>query len=303
AGAGFGLFEALHGADSSKAFADHLRETVKQHYGHAGRAFVAALSQDCLGNVTTLRRIRDGFLGQQVPADASGQVWRVAAPFGFMGAAGELATAAGLTGWPTGAALAAAARCFNDWLRDRGSIGNAEEERALGQVRLFFERYQESRFKPWTLGDGETCERCGGSGRVEYSYRQGVCFDCHGTGKITTVPSTSARAFDVPRLMGARRFTSCPRSSGRTSRRALTPDGSRRRCTSMPCSIGRRMGNCRIPAACLASDANASITSRRIFWVKRPAMIPLNVDGLLAKVKREASCGGVPGVPGVPDTI
>jgi putative DNA primase/helicase len=110
----------------------------------------------------------------------------VAQRFGLIGAAGELATAAGITGWPAGAALTAAARCFNDWLQQRGGVGNAEEARALSQVRLFFKQYGEVRFKPWTLSDGTTCERCAGTGKVEYSYRQGVCFDCHGSGKITS---------------------------------------------------------------------------------------------------------------------
>ena len=43
AGAGYGLFEDLHGAKSSKAFADQLREATTRNYGHAGRAFVTAL--------------------------------------------------------------------------------------------------------------------------------------------------------------------------------------------------------------------------------------------------------------------
>ena len=204
ASAGFGLFENLHGAPTGKAFADQLREATGRHYGHAGRAFVAALSQDCDGNATTVRRLRDGFLQQQVPAEASGQVWRVATRFGLIGAASELATAAGLTGWLEGAAVTAAARCFADWLHQRGGVGKAEEARALGQVRLFFERYGEARFKPWTLGDSDTCERCHGNGRVEYSYKQGVCFDCGGTGKITSETEPNRPIYDCA---GFRRAT------------------------------------------------------------------------------------------------
>ena len=136
-------------------------------------------------------------------------MWRVAARFGLIGAAGELATAAGLTGWPEGEALAAATRCFHDWLHQRGGVGNAEEARALGQVRLFFERYGEARFKPWTLGDGDTCERCHGSGQVEYSYKQGVCFDCHGSGKITSDNEPNRPIYD---RAGFRRAT----ADGRT---------------------------------------------------------------------------------------
>ena len=113
AGICFGLFEDLHGTPSSKAFADQLREATGRHYGHAGRAFVAALSQDCTGNSTNVQRLRDGFVAQQVPAGASGQVYRMAQRFGLISAAGELAIAARLTGWLVGAALTAAVRCFH----------------------------------------------------------------------------------------------------------------------------------------------------------------------------------------------
>lgn len=185
AGAGLGLFECLHNAQTSKDFADQLRAATSRHYGHAGRAFVTALSADLPGNTTAAKQLQDGFVMRHVPNSANGQVYRVAKRFGLIGAAGELATAAGLTGWSAGEALTAVARCFTDWLQMRGGVGNAEEARALSQVRLFFERFGEARFKPWTLSDGETCERCHGSGRVEYSYRKGVCFDCNGSGKIT----------------------------------------------------------------------------------------------------------------------
>jgi uncharacterized protein (DUF927 family) len=188
AGTGLGLFEDLHGAANSKTFADHLREATTANYGHAGRAFIAALSQDRPANVTKTQQLRDGFVAEHVPAGASGQVYRVAQRFGLIGAAGELATAAGITGWPEGAALTAAARCLTDWLQQRGGVGKAEEARALSQVRLFFEQYGEARFKPWTLSDGTTCERCAGTGKVEYSYKQGVCFDCHGRGEIASEP-------------------------------------------------------------------------------------------------------------------
>jgi len=204
AGAGYGLFEDLHGAPNGKTFADQLREVTAQHYGHAGRAFVETLSQDLAANVTTAQQLRDGFVAQHVPEGSSGQVSRVAQRFGLIGAAGELATAAGMTGWPQGAALAAASRCFSDWLQHRGGVGNAEEARALSQVRLFFEQYGEARFKPWTLTDGVTCERCGGSGYVEYTYKDGVCFDCGGRG---TIPSATEPNRPIYDRAGFRRAT------------------------------------------------------------------------------------------------
>jgi putative DNA primase/helicase len=188
AGQGMGLFEELHGMARPQQCADTLRRAVHEHYGHAGRAFLTALVGDLAGNLATLTTVRTAFVETQVPAGASGQVSRVAARFALIGAAGELATAAGITGWATGDATVAAARCFKDWLSARGTSGSADEDRALRQVRLFFERYGEARFTPWTLGKGDICARCSGRGTVEYTYRQGECFDCHGKGTIGEEP-------------------------------------------------------------------------------------------------------------------
>jgi putative DNA primase/helicase len=196
AGAGLGLFEDLHSAETGQAFAVQLQTATSSHYGHAGRAFVAALAQDSTGNAAQARKLYEGFVAQQVPAGASGQVFRVATRFGLIGAAGELATAAGLTDWPGGVALTAAARCFHDWLKQRGGLGNADEARALSQVKLFFERYGEARFKPWTVGKDDTCERCLGSGRIDTSYKGGICFDCGGRGTIANDTEPNRQVHD-----------------------------------------------------------------------------------------------------------
>ena len=74
---------------------------------------------------------------------------RVGARFALVGAAGELATAAGLTGWPVGESERAALACFNAWLSARGSNGNGEVTAMLRQVRRFLETHGEGRFSMW----------------------------------------------------------------------------------------------------------------------------------------------------------
>jgi uncharacterized protein (DUF927 family) len=179
AGKGHGVFENLHGHASGQMFADILRRHVHEAHGTAGRAFVAALVDGIPTALEQARTIIDTFM-TRVPTAATGQVRRVAGRFALIGAAGELATAAGITGWEEGAAVKAAATCFNDWLRQRGTLTNADEERALAQVRLFFERYGEARFTPWTVADEIPCPRCHGAGQ----YATGECFQCHGLGKL-----------------------------------------------------------------------------------------------------------------------
>jgi putative DNA primase/helicase len=184
AGKGLGMFEVVHDCATPQEFADTIRAHAATHYGHAGRAFVTALVQDLDAVTAVLRALRSDWLTETLPRGASGQVSRVATRFGLIGAAGELATGYGLTGWPQGAALQAAQRCFTDWLTARGTPGSSDEDRAVRQVRLYFERYGESHFTPWSTGQEATCQRCHGTGKVDYNYLDGTCFDCGGKGNM-----------------------------------------------------------------------------------------------------------------------
>ena len=181
AGDGHGLFENLHGAVNGQAFADDLKNRVHQAYGTAGRAFITMLVQDMPPALEHVRNMIEAFMGK-IPMSATGQVRRVATKFALIGAAGELATAWGITGWDEGEALTAAVRCLNDWLQQRGVLTNADEDRALRQVRLFFEKYGESRFHPWDSEETLTCQRCQGTGIYAADKD---CFACNGTGRMT----------------------------------------------------------------------------------------------------------------------
>jgi uncharacterized protein (DUF927 family) len=182
AGRGHGVFEDLHGYASGQVFADTIRRHVHEAHGTAGRAFVAALVDDVSTALDQARTIIDAFMAH-VPTGATGQVRRVAGRFALIAAAGELATAAGITGWEEGAAVHAAATCFNAWLHQCGTLTNADEERALAQVRLFLQRYGEARFTPWAAPD-KACQRCGGTGICS----NGSCYQCQGRGTIAQKP-------------------------------------------------------------------------------------------------------------------
>lgn len=147
AGAGFGVFENLHGAEKSASFSERLKLLCAQHYGTPWRPWLDYLTAR-LGNGMDAH-IRDGveaFKRDFVPSNADGQVSRVAARFGLTAIAGELATMAGLTGWPKGEARRAALVCFRDWMALRGGTENGEHIALLAQVRAFFEAHGGSRF-------------------------------------------------------------------------------------------------------------------------------------------------------------
>jgi putative DNA primase/helicase len=197
AGAKHGVFEDLHTHASGQEFADCLRRHVQEAHGTAGRAFLEHL----VGNVTTsLENVKAAmaiFMQKTVSGVQEGQIRRVATRFAVIGAAGELATDFGLTGWDAGDALHAAQVCFEAWIHQRGGMTNSDEARAIAQVRLFLERYGEARFQPWEDPDDPTattpCTACGASGK----YGTGQCYTCQGTGQVSSAGAGSpTRIYD-----------------------------------------------------------------------------------------------------------
>ncbi|WP_343056217.1 DUF927 domain-containing protein [Ancylobacter tetraedralis] len=147
AGAGFGLFENLHAFGSADAFARHLKSAAARHYGHASRAFLKVVVERFDDIQQEARFLCDRFVRDHCPEGADGQISRVAARFGLIAAAGEIARDAGILPWPEGEAMRAAGVCFNGWLAQRGGIEPAEERDAIARVRHFIELHGASRFE------------------------------------------------------------------------------------------------------------------------------------------------------------
>jgi putative DNA primase/helicase len=149
AGKELGAFEELHGHDGGAAFSRYLVSQAASTYGAVGRAWLLWLAEraDTLG--VTIRESSNTLAAKFVPGGASGQVERVAARFALVGAAGELATSAGLTGWPIGESERAAMACFRAWLAARGGKGNGEVVAMLRQVRSFLAMHGDGRFAMW----------------------------------------------------------------------------------------------------------------------------------------------------------
>jgi putative DNA primase/helicase len=166
AGAGRGAFEKLNGAVSAGAFAEELRQATEQYYGAPIRRFLELLTAryvaDPAGLAEVLRASRDDFLAAQLPEDASGQVRSVCGRFALVAAAGSLATAFGLTGWPDDEADRAAAGCFRAWLERRGSAGDHDIEAGIRQAVAYIEAHGSSRFEAaWQDGAERVINRVG----------------------------------------------------------------------------------------------------------------------------------------------
>ncbi len=149
AGAGMGGLEHLHGAESPGAFVEQLTRNAAQVYGTAGRALIEWAADNFSGLAVQLRELIELHRDNFTPSHAAEQVRRVATRFALVAAAGELATQAGVTGWPEGTAASAARACFNAWLAARGHLDNGEEVAQLAQVRAFLETNGDALFT-WT---------------------------------------------------------------------------------------------------------------------------------------------------------
>jgi putative DNA primase/helicase len=135
-----GVFDHLHGAIDGRAFADQLKGATKHHHGLASPAFVRWLVANTQNDI-----------GAAIEAIAAtmapngGQEARVAQQLALIATAGELATEAGLSGWPSGSATKAAVDAFTVW-RDHRGQSSAEDQQILDSVRSFIERHGETRF-------------------------------------------------------------------------------------------------------------------------------------------------------------
>ena len=139
----FGAWDTLHGATSPAAFSDALKRAAAQHHGQAGRAFLEKLTFDTADYCAELDKIKA--LPLFATNSTEGQDKRAAGRFALIGLAGELATQYGVTGWPVGEAVKAAALAFKLWQAGRGK-GNDERRQIADKLRGFIERHGDARF-------------------------------------------------------------------------------------------------------------------------------------------------------------
>lgn len=152
AGANMGIFENIHGYASPADFSLAIKDAANQHYGSPARALIAEIAKDQHRFRKEIKEIRRLFLEGCLPDGADGQVGRVADRFALVAAAGEIASALGLTGWPAGTAREAAQCCFQDWLSERGGIGSSEVAEARRRIAEALQVHGTSRFQFWDRG-------------------------------------------------------------------------------------------------------------------------------------------------------
>jgi putative DNA primase/helicase len=146
AGAGLGAFEQLHGHPNGGDFAKAVNLAIHQAHGSAGPAFVRWVVANRVDLPALLRRWVADLVQRMTPKGAADGVYRAAERFALAACAGELATQAGITGWPPGEAEQAAAKCMAAWIEARGGIESGEDGQARRQVQNLMRLHQKSRF-------------------------------------------------------------------------------------------------------------------------------------------------------------
>jgi uncharacterized protein (DUF927 family) len=186
AGADMGMFEDLHGAESAGVFSDQLRSAAHENYGAVFIDYVRWLVKNPKKAAKFVRDEQAWFQETFVPQGSSGEVRRAADRFALIGAAGQLATWRGLTGWGEEESRSVAERMFQEWLRNRGIIGPSDANAGVQAVLSFIEKYGDSRFQ--TSRHETIRDRAGFVRRIDgvpYSYyffpkvfKEEVCKGC-----------------------------------------------------------------------------------------------------------------------------
>ena len=144
--------EQFHEFDTGHELSGWVQGRAARYYGTAGRAWLEHLVANTSGLAAALAARMDAIEAAIVPESAAGQVKRGGRRFALVAAAGEMATEAGLTGWPAGEATRAAKACFDAWIASRGGKGSSEVTSMLRQVLRFLEMHGEGRFAMWHRG-------------------------------------------------------------------------------------------------------------------------------------------------------
>lgn len=135
AGKGMGVWETLHAFTGPAELSDALKAATRDHYGHAGPAFLEHFVSDIEEAKRIAGEVMAGFMATAKRADDHGQVHRAALRFALVAAAGELASAFGVAPWEGGEASAAGLMLFNRWADAFGRSAPREERDVLRTLK------------------------------------------------------------------------------------------------------------------------------------------------------------------------
>ncbi|MBS0454386.1 MAG: DUF927 domain-containing protein [Proteobacteria bacterium] len=158
--------ETTHEFEGGHELSVWCRLQTAKVYGCVGREWLEWLAERTDSLEVQVHELMESFLKCFTRDEMSGQVKRGARRFALAAAAGELATQAGITGWPEGEAMRAAGVMLNAWIGNRiGGIGGTEDALILRDIRRWFSANGDACFKRWSTTDADhgpvTQKMCG----------------------------------------------------------------------------------------------------------------------------------------------
>ncbi len=140
-----GAFDDLHGFKGGAEFADALRESARQHFGHAGPRFVRALLEArAVGELDLSARL---IKTQKHFQPANEPQRRAARIFAVLALAGELATEWEILPWKKREATKACVTLFKRWQKQTlVSAASSPEKKITAAVANFIDRFGDNRF-------------------------------------------------------------------------------------------------------------------------------------------------------------
>lgn len=145
AGKSMGVWSELHAFAGAAQMSDALKAATREHYGHAGPAFLEQFVHDIDDAKRIAGEVMAGFMEKAKQSGDHGQVHRAALRFALVAAAGELAAAFGVVPWAGGEAAEAILGLFNRWADAFGRDAPREERDVLRTLKGAIEQ-QLSRF-------------------------------------------------------------------------------------------------------------------------------------------------------------
>lgn len=143
---GMGIFEDIHGFDSSAEFLSNLNSIATNNYGYAGEAYLEYVAHRFEKIKSEISNYLNNYIKSHDEVKESSQLQRIAAVFGIMCYAGKIACEAGLMNIAADEIDKSIDVCFKDFLSNRGSTSNSEENQIVSHVRKIIEKNQFSKF-------------------------------------------------------------------------------------------------------------------------------------------------------------
>lgn len=144
---GLGLFEDIHNSNTAADFAIKLKSAAQNFHGTAFPAFVQAAIEDYDNMKIYYHQQMELAKKRFLPLNATGQDYRAFKTFATCGIGGMLATKYNVTNWHDVDIMESTMKNFYSWLENKGGVGSQEDKQALNQIRIFFEKYGDSRFQ------------------------------------------------------------------------------------------------------------------------------------------------------------